>query len=110
MENAFESSIFKSEKDKALTWFLKQKDRLSSLHPDVSDSIINIQILRKCGGELDHDIKYRCIEPCSKKDKLIQWKISLLRQELVKPGIESLWIAKWSQRFPENTRDLKDVS
>ncbi|MBW0464780.1 hypothetical protein O181_004495 [Austropuccinia psidii MF-1] len=37
MENAFESAIFNSEKDKPLTWFLKQKDRLSVLHPDMSE-------------------------------------------------------------------------
>ncbi|MBW0531489.1 hypothetical protein O181_071204 [Austropuccinia psidii MF-1] len=65
MRNAFESAIFNSEKDKQLTWFLKQKDRSSSLHPDMSDSMINMQILRICGGELDHAIKYRCVEPCS---------------------------------------------
>ncbi|MBW0551417.1 hypothetical protein O181_091132 [Austropuccinia psidii MF-1] len=68
MENAFKSAIFNSEKDKPLTWFLKQKDRLSSLHPDMSDSMINMKILRKCGGELKHDIKSRCIQPCSTED------------------------------------------
>ncbi|MBW0467708.1 hypothetical protein O181_007423 [Austropuccinia psidii MF-1] len=52
MENAFESAIFNSEKDKPLTWFLKQKDRFSALNPDMSDSIINMKILKKCGGEL----------------------------------------------------------
>ncbi|MBW0541756.1 hypothetical protein O181_081471 [Austropuccinia psidii MF-1] len=57
MENSFESAIFDSEKDKPLTWFLKQKDRLSALHPDMSDTIINMKILRKCGGELEHAIK-----------------------------------------------------
>ncbi|MBW0498534.1 hypothetical protein O181_038249 [Austropuccinia psidii MF-1] len=33
IENAFESAIFSSEKGKPLTWFFKQKDRLSALHP-----------------------------------------------------------------------------
>ncbi|MBW0489239.1 hypothetical protein O181_028954 [Austropuccinia psidii MF-1] len=51
MENASESDIFNSEKDKPLTWFLKQKDRLSDLHPDMSESMIDMKILRKCGGE-----------------------------------------------------------
>ncbi|MBW0514373.1 hypothetical protein O181_054088 [Austropuccinia psidii MF-1] len=68
MENSFESKIFNSEKDKSLTWFLKQKDRLSDLHPDMSDSIINMKILRKCGGELEHAIKCRCVEPCLPED------------------------------------------
>ncbi|MBW0591444.1 hypothetical protein O181_131159 [Austropuccinia psidii MF-1] len=34
----------------------------------MSDSMINIKILRKCGGELEHAIKCRCVEPCSTKD------------------------------------------
>ncbi|MBW0502531.1 hypothetical protein O181_042246 [Austropuccinia psidii MF-1] len=57
MENAFESAIFNSEKDKPLTWFLKQKERLLALHPDMSDSMTNMKILRNCGGKLEHDIK-----------------------------------------------------
>ncbi|MBW0505624.1 hypothetical protein O181_045339 [Austropuccinia psidii MF-1] len=56
------------EKDKPLTWFLKQKDRLSALNPDMFDSIIDMKILRKCGGELEHAIKCRCVEPCSTED------------------------------------------
>ncbi|MBW0558322.1 hypothetical protein O181_098037 [Austropuccinia psidii MF-1] len=64
MENAVESAIFNSEKDKPLTWFLKQKDGLSALHPDMSDTMINMKILRKCGGELEHAIKCRGVEPC----------------------------------------------
>ncbi|MBW0553569.1 hypothetical protein O181_093284 [Austropuccinia psidii MF-1] len=67
MENAFESAIFNSEKDKPFTWFLKQKDRLSALHLDMSDSMINMKILRKCGGEQEHAINCRCVEPCSTK-------------------------------------------
>ncbi|MBW0526330.1 hypothetical protein O181_066045 [Austropuccinia psidii MF-1] len=68
IENAFESAIFNLEKDKPLTWFLKQKDRLSALHPDMSDSMSNMKILRKCRGELEHAIKCRCVEPCSTED------------------------------------------
>ncbi|MBW0517020.1 hypothetical protein O181_056735 [Austropuccinia psidii MF-1] len=64
IENAFESDIFNSEKDKPLIWFFKQKDRLSALHPDMSDTLINMKILRKCGGDLEHAIKCRCVEPC----------------------------------------------
>ncbi|MBW0466180.1 hypothetical protein O181_005895 [Austropuccinia psidii MF-1] len=69
IENAFESAIFNSEKNKPLTWFLKQKDRLSALHPDMSDSIINMKILRKCGGELEHSLKCRS-NPCTNKTKI----------------------------------------
>ncbi|MBW0553623.1 hypothetical protein O181_093338 [Austropuccinia psidii MF-1] len=68
MENAFESAIFNSEKHQPLTWFFNKKDRLSALHPDMSDTMINMKILRKCGGELEHAIKSRCVEPCSTED------------------------------------------
>ncbi|MBW0507609.1 hypothetical protein O181_047324, partial [Austropuccinia psidii MF-1] len=30
--------------------------------------MINMKILRKCGGELEHAIKCRCVEPCSTED------------------------------------------
>ncbi|MBW0551564.1 hypothetical protein O181_091279 [Austropuccinia psidii MF-1] len=68
MENAFERTIFNSEKEKPITWLVKQKDRLSALHPDTSDSMINMKILRKCGAELEHAIKCRCVEPFSTED------------------------------------------
>ncbi|MBW0501694.1 hypothetical protein O181_041409 [Austropuccinia psidii MF-1] len=68
MENAFESAICNSDKDKPLTSFLNQKHRLSALHPDISDSMINMKILRKCRGELEHAIKCKCVEPCSTED------------------------------------------
>ncbi|MBW0560615.1 hypothetical protein O181_100330 [Austropuccinia psidii MF-1] len=68
MENAFESAIFNSDKDKPLNWFLKQKYRLSSLHPDMSYSMLNMKILRECGGELEHSIRCSCVEPCSTEE------------------------------------------
>ncbi|MBW0542398.1 hypothetical protein O181_082113 [Austropuccinia psidii MF-1] len=64
MENYFESPILNSENNKPLTWLFKQKDRLSALHPDMSDNMINMKILRRCGGELEHAIKCRFVEPC----------------------------------------------
>ncbi|MBW0475032.1 hypothetical protein O181_014747 [Austropuccinia psidii MF-1] len=65
MKNAFGNAIFHSDKDKPLTWFLKNKDRVSALAPDMSDSRINMKIFRKCGGELEHATKCRCVETCS---------------------------------------------
>ncbi|MBW0524791.1 hypothetical protein O181_064506 [Austropuccinia psidii MF-1] len=101
MENSFESAIFNSEKDKPLTWFLKHKDRLSSLHQDMSDPIINIKILRKFGGELEHAIKCRCVEPCSTEyyinameDIITRTKIS---KTLTRVPIESKIVSKTSR-------------
>ncbi|MBW0504246.1 hypothetical protein O181_043961 [Austropuccinia psidii MF-1] len=51
-----------------MSWFLKQKDRLTSLHPDMSETMIHKRIVGKCGGDLENAIRSRCIEPCSTKD------------------------------------------
>ncbi|MBW0564449.1 hypothetical protein O181_104164 [Austropuccinia psidii MF-1] len=64
MKNAFESAIFNSKKDKPLDWFHKQKCRFSAF------SMIKIKILIKCGGELEHAINFRCVEPSSTEDQI----------------------------------------
>ncbi|MBW0580294.1 hypothetical protein O181_120009 [Austropuccinia psidii MF-1] len=54
---------------KRINHLVPQKtDRLSALHPDMSDSMINMNILRKCGGELEHSINCRCVASCSTED------------------------------------------
>ncbi|MBW0528676.1 hypothetical protein O181_068391 [Austropuccinia psidii MF-1] len=65
MENFSEESIFNIERDRPMSWFLEKKDRLTSLNPDMSETIINISILRKFGGDLEDAIRSRFIEPCS---------------------------------------------
>ncbi|MBW0551949.1 hypothetical protein O181_091664, partial [Austropuccinia psidii MF-1] len=98
MKNSFENSIFNPEKDKPLTWFFKQKDRLSALHPDMSDTMINMKILRKCGGELEHSIKSRCVEPCSTEDYINAMEDIITRTRIgktwTKIPIESKIISK----------------
>ncbi|MBW0541395.1 hypothetical protein O181_081110 [Austropuccinia psidii MF-1] len=86
MENSFENAIFNSGKDKPLTWFLKKKDRLSALHPHISDTMINMKILRKCGGEVEHSIKRRCVEPCSTEDY-----INAMEHIITRTGIGKTW-------------------
>ncbi|MBW0462028.1 hypothetical protein O181_001743 [Austropuccinia psidii MF-1] len=68
MENSFEESIFNIERDRPMSGLLKQKDRLASLHPDTSETMIHKRILRKCGGDLDNSIRSRCIEHLSTED------------------------------------------
>ncbi|MBW0533646.1 hypothetical protein O181_073361 [Austropuccinia psidii MF-1] len=68
MENYFEEAIFNIERDRPMSWFPKQKDRLTALHPDVSETMIHKSILRKCGCDLDNAIRSRYIEPCSTED------------------------------------------
>ncbi|MBW0491640.1 hypothetical protein O181_031355 [Austropuccinia psidii MF-1] len=66
-----------------LTWSLKQKERLCALHPDMSDSIINMKIFRKCGRKLEHAINCRCAEPCSKEDYINEMEHSITRTGIV---------------------------
>ncbi|MBW0568583.1 hypothetical protein O181_108298, partial [Austropuccinia psidii MF-1] len=53
----------------------------------MSDCIINIKILRKCGGELEHAIKCRCVEPCSTEDY-----INALEDIITRTRIGKTWI------------------
>ncbi|MBW0511048.1 hypothetical protein O181_050763 [Austropuccinia psidii MF-1] len=102
MENAFGSAIFNSEKDKTLTWFLKQKYRLSALNTDMSDSIINMKILRKCGGDLENAINCRCVEPCSSEDY-----INALEDIITRTRIGKTWTRTpiESNMVPKISRD-----
>ncbi|MBW0578973.1 hypothetical protein O181_118688 [Austropuccinia psidii MF-1] len=107
MENAFESAIFNSEKDKPLTWFLKQKDRLSALHPDMSDTVINMKIFRECRGELEHAIKCRFVEPCSTEDY-----INAMEDIITRTRIGKTWtkIPMESKMIPKISREDKRLS
>ncbi|MBW0566820.1 hypothetical protein O181_106535 [Austropuccinia psidii MF-1] len=102
MENAFESAIFTSERDKPLTWFFKKKDRLSALHPKMSDTMINMKILRKCGGELEHAIKCRCVEPCSTEDYINAMEDIITRTRIGQPWTK---IPKESKIVPKISRE-----
>ncbi|MBW0561671.1 hypothetical protein O181_101386 [Austropuccinia psidii MF-1] len=70
MENSFEEAIFNIERDRLMSWFLKQKDRLTALQPDMSEKMIHKRISRKCGSDLEHAIRSRFIEPFSTEDHM----------------------------------------
>ncbi|MBW0509665.1 hypothetical protein O181_049380 [Austropuccinia psidii MF-1] len=65
MGNSFEEAIFNTERERPMSWFLEQKYSLIALHPDMSETVIHKRILRKCGGDLEHAIRSRGLEPCS---------------------------------------------
>ncbi|MBW0537436.1 hypothetical protein O181_077151 [Austropuccinia psidii MF-1] len=64
----FEEASFNIERDRPMSWFPKQKDRLPALHPDMSEAMVHKRILRKCVGDLEHAIRRRGIEPFSTQD------------------------------------------
>ncbi|MBW0547564.1 hypothetical protein O181_087279 [Austropuccinia psidii MF-1] len=51
IENCFEESIFNIERDRPIPWFLKHKDRLNALHPDMSERMYKPPIDNKNSGK-----------------------------------------------------------
>ncbi|MBW0502345.1 hypothetical protein O181_042060 [Austropuccinia psidii MF-1] len=68
IEDAFENFFFEPDKNKPLTWFLEKSGRLNESYPGISQKMVHRQILKKCGGELEHALRRRCIEPCSTEE------------------------------------------
>ncbi|MBW0516617.1 hypothetical protein O181_056332 [Austropuccinia psidii MF-1] len=68
VEKDFQSSKFNAEKDRALLWFCQQEDRLTALYPEMSEFMIHRNILRQCGGDLEHAVKDRTTEQSSAED------------------------------------------
>ncbi|MBW0564974.1 hypothetical protein O181_104689 [Austropuccinia psidii MF-1] len=61
-----------------------------------------MKILRQCGGELEHSIKCRCVEPCSTEDY-----INALEDILTRSRIGKTWtkIPMESKMFPNISRE-----
>ncbi|MBW0484578.1 hypothetical protein O181_024293 [Austropuccinia psidii MF-1] len=76
----------------------------------MSDSMINMKILRKCGGELEHAIKCRFVEPCSTEDYINAIKDIITRTRIGKNWtrvpMESKMVSKPSR---ENKRPERPV-
>ncbi|MBW0585649.1 hypothetical protein O181_125364 [Austropuccinia psidii MF-1] len=68
----------------------------------MSDTMINMKILRKCGGELEHAIKHRCVEPCSTEDY-----INAMEDIITRTRIGKTWtkIAMESKMVPRISRE-----
>ncbi|MBW0580063.1 hypothetical protein O181_119778 [Austropuccinia psidii MF-1] len=54
IENSFENSFFDPDKDKNLTRVLKKAERLNALYLEISENMVHMKILKKCGEELEH--------------------------------------------------------
>ncbi|MBW0584090.1 hypothetical protein O181_123805, partial [Austropuccinia psidii MF-1] len=70
----------------------------------MSDTMINMKILRKCGGELEHAIKSRCVEPCSTEEY-----INAMEDIITRTRIGKTWtkIPMESKMVPKIPREDK---
>ena len=59
IERAFDRDRFNSDDIPAASWFLKQRERLISVRPDLSNEEINQKIIEKCSGTLENTVKCR---------------------------------------------------
>ncbi|MBW0564281.1 hypothetical protein O181_103996 [Austropuccinia psidii MF-1] len=82
MENCFEEAIFNIKRDWPMSWFIKQKDRLTALHPDIPETMVHKRILRKCGGDFEYAVRSRCIEPFSTEDYINSMEDITTRTEI----------------------------
>ncbi|MBW0539248.1 hypothetical protein O181_078963 [Austropuccinia psidii MF-1] len=75
----------------------------------MSDAMFNMNIFRKCGGELEHSIKCRFVEPCSTEDYMSEMEDIITRTRIgktwTKIPIESKVVPKTPRedRRPEKT-------
>ncbi|MBW0557989.1 hypothetical protein O181_097704 [Austropuccinia psidii MF-1] len=60
--------MFNIERDRPMSQFIKQKDRLTAHNPDMSETMVHKRILKKCGGDLEDAIRSRFIVPFSTED------------------------------------------
>ncbi|MBW0501462.1 hypothetical protein O181_041177 [Austropuccinia psidii MF-1] len=76
----------------------------------MSDSMINIRILRKCGGELEHAIKCICAESFSKEDYINAIKYIITRTRVgktwVRVPMESKMVPKTSKEDKRTERPV----
>ncbi|MBW0540063.1 hypothetical protein O181_079778 [Austropuccinia psidii MF-1] len=76
----------------------------------MSDSMINMKILRKCGGELEHAIKCRCVAPSSTEDYINLMEDIITRTRIVKTwttnSIESKMVPKISREDKKPQRPV----
>ncbi|MBW0493858.1 hypothetical protein O181_033573 [Austropuccinia psidii MF-1] len=92
-ENSFEEEIVNIERERPMSWFPQQKYRLTSLHPDMADTMLHKRILRKGSGDLENAIRRRLIETFHTEDYINYMEYSTTRNKIGrnwnKPPIEN---------------------
>ncbi|MBW0553157.1 hypothetical protein O181_092872 [Austropuccinia psidii MF-1] len=70
----------------------------------MSDTMINMKILSKCGGELEHAIKCRCLEACSTEDYINSMENIITRTRIGKTWTKIPIESKMVQRISRQDR------
>ncbi|MBW0517456.1 hypothetical protein O181_057171 [Austropuccinia psidii MF-1] len=113
MKTAFESAKFNADKDKALPWYCQQKDRLTALYPDMSESMINRKILRKWGGDLAHAVKSSTTKKSSGEDiiNILEELTSRTRIGSGRVNLKTRFNTPWKDSVDKNNKgDSTDMN
>ncbi|MBW0570694.1 hypothetical protein O181_110409 [Austropuccinia psidii MF-1] len=70
----------------------------------MSDTIINIKISRKCGGELEHAIKSGCVEPCLSEEYINAMEDIITRTRIGKAWTKIPMESKMVSKIPREDR------
>ncbi|MBW0556917.1 hypothetical protein O181_096632 [Austropuccinia psidii MF-1] len=77
---------------------------------DISDTMINMKILRTCGGELEDAIRSRCVEPCSTEDYINEMEDIITRTRIGKTWTRIPMESKMVPKIPrEDKRSERPV-
>ncbi|MBW0551226.1 hypothetical protein O181_090941 [Austropuccinia psidii MF-1] len=76
----------------------------------MSETMINNKILRKCGGELEHAINCRCVEPCSREEYINAMEDIITRTRMGKSWTRIPMESKMVPKIPrEDQRSERPV-
>ncbi|MBW0546917.1 hypothetical protein O181_086632 [Austropuccinia psidii MF-1] len=115
MDNAFGDSSFDTDKDKPLTWFLKQVDRLNTLYPELSQRILHIKLINKWELELENTLRSQCIPPFSidnytniLEDIVTRAQLGRNLQKLDIKSPKKPFITKYKQKEPSKPKSINE--
>ncbi|MBW0545298.1 hypothetical protein O181_085013 [Austropuccinia psidii MF-1] len=70
----------------------------------MSDTMLKMKILRKCGGELEHAMKRRCVEPCPAEDYINAMEDIITRTRIGKTWTKIPMESKIISKVPREDR------
>ncbi|MBW0529896.1 hypothetical protein O181_069611 [Austropuccinia psidii MF-1] len=107
VEAAFVSSKFNANKDKDLPCFCQQKDRLTALHPKMSEFMIHRKILRQCGGDTEHSVKSKTTEQSLAEDiiNILEEVTTRTRIGSSKENLKTRFNTPWKDSVEKNSKE-----
>ncbi|MBW0573650.1 hypothetical protein O181_113365 [Austropuccinia psidii MF-1] len=87
--------------------FCQQKDRLTELYPDIPEFMIHRNILRQCGGDLEHAVKSRTTEQFSAEDiiNILEEVTTITRIGSSRVNLKTRFNTPWKDSVYKNPKE-----